>query len=435
MRLARLTQLESKKLVDELEALRDRIEELRHLVEEDSARRDLLRAELRELEGRYGDDRRTEILDESEPFPLPSGEGGESSLVMVSRLGYVKAQAVRAGTGAMAGAEAMAEREGDFVRQVFVARGSARALLFTARGNAHSVSVKDLPRGSRSSRGKQLSDLIELAPGDRIVSVVPVADFEGERYLLFVTRSGQVKRTPLQEYSNVRGSGIKATGVGRDDEVFNVMLTSGAGDVLVACRSGLAIRFAEDDIRPMGRTARGVKGMELAKGDELIGAAAPRRDADILLVTTDGFGKRMPFTELRRQGRAGKGVTVMPERDRCGDLIGLLEVHPGDRVVCELGSGDVVALTAEVVPTKARRGAGVSIRELASRARAGPVAGLHPLRATASPADSGAGPKVVDETAAFAPTSTEETPVSAEDGSEAAQAHPLPQGELDLRGG
>ncbi|MBT8462282.1 MAG: DNA topoisomerase 4 subunit A, partial [Gemmatimonadetes bacterium] len=193
MRLARLTQLERKKLIDELEGLRGRIEQLRILVEEDAARRDLLRAELAELVTRYGDDRRTEILDENEVFPLPSGESGESSLVMITRLGYAKAVAVR-GSGGMSGAEAMAERDGDFVCQTFVARGATEILLFTARGSVHSVRVRDFPRGTRSSRGKQISDLVTLDPGDRIVSVVPVPEFDDEKFLLFVTRDGQVKR-------------------------------------------------------------------------------------------------------------------------------------------------------------------------------------------------------------------------------------------------
>jgi len=227
MRLARLTQLERKKLIEELEGLRSRIVELRHLVEQDATRRDMMHGELMELTTRYGDDRRTEILDESEPFPLPTGEGGEASLVLISRLGYAKALAVR-GSGGISGVEAMAERDGDFVRQSFVARGSTEVLLFTAKGTVLSLAVKDLPRGTRRSRGKQISDIVDMAPGDRIVSVIPVPEFDAEKFLLFVTRDGQVKRTALSEYSNVRGSGIRAIGLTGDDEV----MTGRSGDPL-----------------------------------------------------------------------------------------------------------------------------------------------------------------------------------------------------------
>ena len=377
MRLARLTQLERKKLLEELEGLQGRIEELRHLVEEDAARRDLLRSELTELVIRYGDDRRTEILDESEPFPLPSGEGGESSLVMISRLGYAKALAVR-GSGGMSGAEAMAQRDGDFVRQTFVARGATDILLFTARGSVHSVQVKDFPRGTRSSRGKQISDLVELEAGDRIVSVVPVPEFDEEKFLLFVTRGGQVKRTALSEYSNVRSGGIRAIGLAGGDEVMMVRPSVGTGDLLLATREGLAIRFSEDEVRTMGRTAKGVRGIEVGKTDGLMAALAPRRDSELLVVGADGFGKRVPFTELKRQGRAGKGMALLPDTDRAGLLVGVLAVHPGDLGMCELASGEVVPISVESLPIKPRRGTAVRIDALSGRA--GPIVALHPLR-------------------------------------------------------
>ncbi len=380
MRLARLTQLERKKLSDELETLRARIEELRHLVEEDTARRDFLRSELAELTARYGDDRRTEILDESKPFPLPAGESGESSLVLVSRLGYVKALAVR-GSGGVSGAEAMAERDGDFVRQSFVARGGTELLLFTASGSVQSLSVKDLPRGTRSSRGKHLTDLVELPQDDRIVSVIPVTDFAEDRYLLFVTREGQVKRTAMSEYSNVRGGGIRAIGLAAGDEVMSVRTGTGNADLLLATSGGLAIRFAEEEIRPMGRTAKGVRGIDIGKGNSLVAALLPRRDCELLLVGAAGYAKRMPFTDLKRQGRAGKGLSVLPDTDRAGEMVGVLAVLPGDLAMCELASGEVVPVTVDSCPLKPRRGAAARIEALSGRK--GPVLSVHPLRASA----------------------------------------------------
>jgi DNA gyrase subunit A len=431
MRLARLTQLERKKLIEELEALRRRIDELRFLVEEDSARRDLLRAELAELSLRYGDDRRTEILDESETFPLPSGESGESSLVMISRLGYAKAQAVR-GSGGTSGAEAMAERDGDFVRQTFVARGSTEVLLFTAQGSVHSVPVKELPRGTRSSRGKPISDLVELAAGDRIVSVVPVPEFDSGRFLLFVTRDGQVKRTSLAEYSNVRSGGIRAIGLAGDDEVMMVRPSVGTGDLLLATRRGLAIRFAEEEVRVMGRTARGVRGIELGKDDVLVAALVPRRDSELLVIGADGYGKRVPFTEMKKQGRAGKGMAILPDTDRSGSLVGLLPVHPGDLGMCELASGEVVPIAVEALPVKPRRGASVRIEALGGRA--GPIVAVHPLRVSVGEEAADGEPASAD-VGGVSPAEGAETEVegatSGADGSESGAARES-QAELEL---
>ena len=428
MRLARLTQLEARKLSDELAALRTRIEELRHLVGEDSARRELLRAELADLATRYGDDRRTEILDEGAPFPLPSGESGESLLVLLSHLGHVKALTVRSG-GQAVDDDAMTRREGDFVKRAFVARGSTEVLLFTARGAVHSVQVRDLPRGTRSSRGRPLSDLVALEEGDRIVSAVPAPGFDAESYILFVTREGLVKRTLLSEYANVRTGGIRAIGLGEDDELMMAGLSSGALDVLLVTRDGLAIRFSEEEIRPMGRSARGVRGIAMEAGDGLVAALTPRRDSELLLVAGGRFGKRVPFTEIRRQGRAGKGVSLLPDRERTGRLAGALGVHPGDVGACEMESGAVVILAADSLPLKPRRGASTRIEAL--HASEGAVVALHPARGRVASRDLGDGvADPVDGRGRVGDTS--EAELSPTSGPGALTVGPSSQGELAL---
>ncbi|MCL7967187.1 MAG: DNA gyrase subunit A [marine benthic group bacterium] len=378
MRLARLTQLERRKLKDELDSLIARIEELRHLVEEDSARRSLLLEELTDIVARYGDVRRTEVLDENEPYPLPSGNGGESALVMLSRRGFVKAQTVRGSGGGVAGAEAMEEREGDFVSQAFVARGDSQLLCFTDLGAVHSVPVCDLAPGTRSSRGRPLAEYVTLEPDERIVSVIPVDEFDAGRLVLVATVAGQVKRTALDEYANIRSGGIRATGLSEGDRVLAAHLTRGQGDVVLASRLGQVIRFAEDDIRPMGRTARGVKGIDLDEQDSVVSALMPRRDASLAALTANGHAKRVPYTEVKRQGRAGKGVTILPERGTSGALVAVVEAHPGDRVVVELAGGESIPLDADRFSERPRRGASVRIPEIAKRA--GPLIAVHPLR-------------------------------------------------------
>lgn len=377
MQLARLTTLEQRKLRDELDELRRSILHLRQLSENVAARRDYLRRELGELLTTYGDARRTEILDGDRPFPIPSGAGGEATLILLSRRGYIKAQPVRNG-GGMAGAAAMAEREGDFVRQAFLCRGTHRLLVLTAHGNVHTLAVADLPRGTRSSRGSSLSNFLELEGGDRAIAVLPLVDFSGQRYVLVITRQGRVKRTPLDEYANVRSGGIIGTGLTSGDDVLAGFLTDGTAELLLASRRGQAIRFREEEIRPMGRTARGVRGIDLAGDDELIAALAPRRDSDLVAATAQGYGKRIPYTEFRLQGRAGKGTNILPERPEVGDLVGLLEALPGDQVMWEISDGEFVATSTDEILVRTRREASRRIVELAGHDCS--ILTVHPLR-------------------------------------------------------
>jgi len=430
MRLARLTGLEHRKLEEELDELRERIRELRLLVTQDTVRRELLRTELAGLVATYGDVRRTEILDESRPFHLPSGEGGESSLVLITRRSYIKAQSVRDGAS-MTGAEALSERDGDFVTQAFLSRGSSRLLLFTAGGSVYSTAIKDLPRGTRSSRGHKLADLVETG-GEEVVAVVPVAESDADRFVFMATRHGQVKRTPVSEFANVRGGGIKAIGMATGDELLSVSLTSGSADVLLATRAGQTIRFPETEIRPMGRAARGVRGMEFEKGDVLVAALAPRRDSDLVVATEGGFAKRVPLTEFRPQGRAGKGTALLPERDTSGDLVGLLGIHPGDRIVCELESGKTVVIDAGKIPAKARRGASVRIREIVRSG--GTIVAVHPLRSAPDEAPATDDAVIAAQTRGVTATPVEEaiTTVDTSDAPETVVPIPLGQGELEL---
>mgnify|MGYP006280809353 CR=1 FL=1 len=396
MRLARLTGLERIGLEDELEELRGRIRELKVLVEDEQARRDHLAGELADLQERYGDPRRTEILDDDGEFPLPSGGEAGATLVLISKRGYVKAQAVRGGTGGMAGAEALAEREGDFARRAILCRGTDTLLAVTRRGNAHTLSLADLPRATRSSRGKPLADFLELEEGDEPAAVAAVEDFEAEgRYLVTVSRRGQVKRTELSEFANVRAGGIIAAGLEEGDEVLEALVTDGTAELVLATRHGQAIRFEEEEVRAMGRSARGVKGIDLEEDDEVVSALAPRRDSRLLAAGDRGYGKRVPFTELRLQGRAGKGTTVLPGREEAGDLVGLLEVRPDDRIVWELESGELRRTGASEVNERSRSDAALRIIGNLGGAR---VRRVHPLQAS----PEGGGPGAADGEAAGA---------------------------------
>lgn len=221
-------------------------------------------------------------------------------------------------------------------------------------------------------------EFLDLEPDDSVVSVIPVTDFDPDRFVLSVTAQGQVKRTSLEDYSNVRGGGIRATGLGSGDEVLAVHLTRGQGDILLATEKGQVIRFGEDEVRPMGRSARGVKGIDIDSDDSLVTALLPRRDASLVVTTKNGHAKRVPFTEVRRQGRAGKGIAILPERGTSGDLVGVLEAHPGDYLMLEIAGSEVVPVEADAIREKARRGASIRIPSVSKRA--GPVTGVYPLR-------------------------------------------------------
>ncbi|MFW6192961.1 MAG: DNA gyrase subunit A [Gemmatimonadota bacterium] len=406
MRLQRLTGLEHDRLHEELRQLEARIGELRRLVEDEAVRREHLVSDLEELVGRYGDARRTEILDGEGEFPLPTGGGGQATLVLVSRRGYVKAQPVRTSAG-MAGAEAMRERENDFARWGLLCRGDDTLLVLTRRGNAHAVPLGDLPRGTRSSRGRPLTEFLDLEDGDEPVALFPVESDDDEGYVLTVSRRGQVKRTALEAYANVRSGGIIGAGVADDDEILAALRTDGDAELVLATRTGQAIRFEEDEIRPMGRSARGVKGIDLEEGDEVVAALAPRRDAELLVASAAGFGKRVPVTELRLQGRAGKGAAILPDRDSAGDLVGLLDVYAGDDVVWELGSGEMVETA--VAEVRARSRSDASLRVIGNLGDRG-VEALHPVHAdpgrgsTRDPDAPDDGGRIAGDEAAAEPT-------------------------------
>ncbi len=393
MRLAQLTGLEHRKLVDELEGLEKDIAEFTGLVEDEGARRAFLREDIAELRARYADPRRTEILADGAKLALARDGGHEARLVLVSRNGYVKAQPATAG-GGLAGAEALEAREGDFAREAFLCRASHSLLAITARGNAHVLPISSLPHGTRSSRGRRLDEFIDLGLGDEIVAVLPVEEFSDHRYLIATTRQGQIKRTALSEYVNARTAGIIGMGLARGDEVIAAFVSDGARDIVIATRAGQAIRFPEIELRPMGRTARGVRGISLSSGDVAVAALAPRSDADLLAASSRGYGKRLPVTEFKLQGRAGKGLAILPERDRVGGLVGLLEVHPADDVAWERSDGTIETTSAASVLTRARREAGRPVVPLPAGVA---IEAVHPIRSSPVPA-APAGGTAADDT-------------------------------------
>ena len=364
MRLAKLTALERTQLENRLAELQALIEELRGILDSEERQLEIMLEELGEVVKQYGDARRTVLLDDDEAeVETPQVEkqlADEDVVVTLSHEGYVKRIPMhlyrrRVGSGkALAGME---RYEDDYVERLFVARTQGWLLAFTEGGHCHFLPVLDVPESARSSRGQSIYALLEGAERkDRIVSIVPVDDLEAkERYLVFLSRKGIVKRTELSEFSNPRSGGVIAAGVKSGDTIMDVALSDGMAEVMLLSRGGRAIRFAEEQISVVGRTAQGVKGMSLKGDDEVAGMLLIRRDAKVLTVSEDGLGKRTQISEFPLQNRGGMGNLAMPSGSGNAPIVAALEVVEADEVMLVTAGGKVVRAAADSVPVQGRR--------------------------------------------------------------------------------
>ena len=322
MRLARLTGLEKEKLDSELAEVRERIEELLRILADRSVRMEIIKDELREVAVRYGDDRRSEIIGTVASFDDEDMIADREVILTMSRQGYVKRIPIdtyrtqRRGGRGMVGMETRAE---DWVEHLFVARSKDYLMIFTNRGRCHWVKVWKIPEGGRYAKGKAVVNLVDLAEGETVTSVLPVREFDRNRFLFFCTRDGIVKKTPLSAYGNVRATGIYAIKFREGDELIDVRITGGSNEIVLATRAGKAIRFNESDVRPMGRVAEGVIGVRLLGSDEVVGMVVVRDENETLLVATEGgMGKRSRIDDYRLQQRGGLGVINQKVSDRSG---------------------------------------------------------------------------------------------------------------------
>lgn len=258
----------------------------------------------------------------------------------------------------------MEKYDDDYLERVFVARTKGWILAFTRGGHAFFLPVLEVPEGSRASRGQSIYALIGASRNDPIVSVLPVEDLEEDRALVFVSKQGLVKRTRLAEFSNPRTGGIIAAGVKGSDEIFDVILSDGKGEVLVFSREGRAIRFPEEEVSLLGRTARGMKGMGLKGKDQVVGMLLVRREAQVLTVTETGMGRRTPVDEFPLQKRGGMGTMALPSGEESGELVSALEVGGREEVMVVSAGGKVFRVSVSEVPEQHRRSRGKVIVKL-----------------------------------------------------------------------
>ena len=370
MRLAKLTALERSQLEARLAELAAVISELRKILESEEIQLQVMLDELAEVVEKYGDARRTVLLDDEDaqadaPAAVEAQLADEDVVVTLSAQGYVSRIPMhlyrrRVGSGkALAGME---RYEDDYLERLFVARTQGWILTFTEGGHCHFLRVADVPESARASRGKSVYSLLDGADrSDKIVSMIPVDNLSVEgRFLVFLSKLGTMKRTPLSEFGNARANGIKAAGVKGGDVILDVAMSDGTAELMLLSRSGRAIRFPEEQISIVGRTAAGVKGMSL-KDDEVIGMLLIRRDSTVFTVSEDGLGKRTPIDDFPLQNRGGMGNLFTPTSGDVSPIVCALEVMEADEVMIITAGGQVTRAAADSVPVQGRRTQGKSM--------------------------------------------------------------------------
>ncbi len=373
LQLYRLTQLSIDEILKELAETRERIAEYEEILASDARLRSVIVKELEEVRDKYGDKRRTEIIDESAELQLEDLIADEQVAVTVSHQGYLKRTPIsiyrqqrRGGTGRTG----MKTREEDFVSQLIVNSTHAYLLCFTNTGRVYWLKVYEIPDVGAAGKGKSMQSLLDLQQGENVRAILPVRDLEEEnKYVFFATQKGTVKKTPLKDFSNVMARGIIAIGIDTDDELVAARITDGSQVIFLATHLGMGIRFDEADVRSMGRPAYGVRGIELSKNDYVVGVAVtPREHAPgayrILSVTENGFGKRTDVEEYRLQARGGKGVKNLAVTERVGRVNSIQLVDDTSELMVISRFGKIIRIDTKTVRSAGRATQGVRLLSL-----------------------------------------------------------------------
>jgi DNA gyrase subunit A len=368
MRLQRLTGLETQKILDELEALIKLIEELRKILASDELKYEIIRTELLELKEKYGDTRRTKIVHNTENVTDEDLIPEEDVVVTITNSGYIKripldtySMQRRGGRGIIG----MEMKEEDFVENLFISSTHNYILFFTNRGRLYWQKVYEIPEGSRQSRGKAIVNLLELQEGEMVNAMISVEEFAEDKYLFMATRAGTVKKTPLSEFRNPRRAGIIAVSLDEGDELVKVLLTDGKQEIVMVSKKGKAIRFSEDDVRPMGRTARGVRGMTLdGSDDEVVSLDLVDETTTLLTVTDNGFGKRTEYSQYPAHRRGGKGVITIITNLRNGFVSNVKSVADDDELMFTSAEGIIIRIPAKDISIQGRNTQGVRVMNI-----------------------------------------------------------------------
>jgi len=364
MRLQRLTALEREKIIEEYIDLLKLIEKYKQILANERLVLDIIVEELKALKQMYGDERRTEIIEEDTEISLEDMIVEEDMVVTITHSGYIKRNSIslyrsqrRGGKGKIG----TTTNDTDFVEHLFVASTREFMLFFTDKGKVFWLKVYEIPQAGRVSRGKAIVNLLNLGSDENISAILPVREFKDNKYVTMATRNGIIKKTPLTAYSNPRVNGIIAINIDEGDRLISVRLTDGTQDIFLGTKSGKSIRFKEAQVRSMGRITRGIKGIKLAKDDELIGMEIINNDTAILAVTENGFGKRTKGSEYRAQGRGGTGVITIKATQRNGSVVAIKQVTDQDDLMLITDRGKIIRISAKGISIIGRNTQGVTL--------------------------------------------------------------------------
>lgn len=368
MRLQRLTGLEQDKIVSEYKEIMDVIADLIDILNKPDRVTSIIKTELEEIKDAYGDDRRSEIVENAEDLSIEDLIAPQDMVVTLSHTGYIKAQALddyRAQKRGGRGKQATATKDDDFIDQMFVANSHDNILCFSSRGQVYWLKVYEVPQGSRVSRGKPIVNLFPLMPGEKINAILTVKEFVDNEYIFMATAKGTVKKTPLSDFSNPRKSGIIAIKLDNGDYLIGAGITKGENDIVLVSNHGKAVWFGESDVRSMGRNARGVRGMKLTDGGEVLSLLIAENEAQSVMVATEnGYGKRTQLSEFRRSGRGTQGVKAIQVSDRNGQVVGAKLVGDHDELMLITTGGVLIRTRVSEIRELGRATQGVTLINL-----------------------------------------------------------------------
>lgn len=364
MRLQRLTGLEREKIENEYQELLAKIAELREILANEHLVLQIINDELQEIKERFADERRTEITVGENSILDEDLIPREEVIITITHTGYIKrlpANTYRSQKRGGRGVVGMDTKSEDFVEHLFVTNSHHYLMFFTDKGKVYRLKAYEIPELSRTARGTPIINLIQIEQGESINAVIPVENFDSDNFLFFATRQGVVKKTPLEDYVNIRKGGLIAINLREDDSLIEVKLTDGQQEIIMGTAQGMSIRFKESDVRSMGRSATGVKGITLDDGDEVIGMDVVDQELDILIVTTKGYGKRTPASDYRSQTRGGKGIKTINITEKNGPVVALKVVKSEEDLMIITASGTIIRTSMEGISTMGRYAQGVKL--------------------------------------------------------------------------
>jgi len=368
MQLQRLTGLEQDKILSEYREVIAAIEDLLDILSKPERVTQIIGDELTEVKREFGDKRRSEIVVNGQDLQIEDLIASENVVVTLSHAGYVKSQPLaeyRAQKRGGRGKQATTTKEDDFIEKLFMANTHDYVLCFSNKGKAYWLKVYEVPQGSRTSRGKPIVNLLKMDEDERINAILPVSKFREDCYIFFATQEGVVKKTSLSDYSRPRPSGIIAVDLDEGDVLIGVALTDGKHDVMLFSDEGKAVRFDENDVRPMGRGARGVRGMNLAKGGKVIALLVAENETQgVLTATENGYGKRTSIVEYTRHGRGTQGMIAIQTSERNGKVVAATLVSPLDEIMLITSGGVLIRTRVSEIREMGRSTQGVTLINL-----------------------------------------------------------------------